>query len=241
MSNPKGIGRYGFELLLVAAPLAFPQLLNSLSQPLFVLGLVFIFFEIISRIPTSSKKRKIFTIIILTILGIFVGKFGIYYINEKMLPIEKKALKSELTLKSLFDEEFPTLLKSHSQWRLSTHNQEQLEVYSTVYSDSAAQTKFLGIYIPFSSKTFEMCQAMLAHYEQVLENDKNLIYESKMPGERPINKSELKFSGRIYIYHEQPLFYDQQIDLIRLYKNHDLGLVLRGSEYLWEKKKEKVR
>jgi hypothetical protein len=62
------------------------------------------------------------------------------------------------------------------------------------------------------------------------------MVESSGIGLQPVNTSELKFSGRIFIYHEYPLLEDQKKELFTLYKKHDLALQFRGTDYLFKKK-----
>ena len=64
-------------------------------------------------------------------------------------------------------------------------------------------------------------------------------FESKIPGQQSINSSELRFSGRVFIYHEYPLFDEQIIQLRDFYKKNGLGLQLLGTDYLWEVKHRK--
>ena len=157
---------------------------------------------------------------------------------DEVLKPEIGALKSKLTLLDLFERDnFSSLLKSSRDRKLESKDGNKVTIKTQVYLDFQSQTKFLGFYIPSDLKTFEICQSILGIYEDVLRHNSNMLVESKSLGEQPINSSELKFSGRIFIYHEYPLLYQQQIELHQLFKAHGLGVQFRGSDYLWEKKK----
>ena len=63
-----------------------------------------------------------------------------------------------------------------------------------------------------------------------------MIVETSAPGLQPVNKSDLKFSGRIFIYHEYPLLEAKKREIFDLYKARGLSVQFRGTDYLWSKK-----
>jgi hypothetical protein len=74
------------------------------------------------------------------------------------------------------------------------------------------------------------------NYKSALKLKDKTMVEMSAPGIQPVNSAELKFSGRIFIYHEYPILEAQKRELFALYEKHGLSPQFRGSEYLFSKK-----
>ena len=90
-----------------------------------------------------------------------------------------------------------------------------------------------GFHIPDSPYSFDIISGFSTGYKTVLEK-KDVIVEGGLPGEKTHNK-DLRFAGRIYIYHETPLLEVQKEQLKKQYKKHKLSLILRGVEYAFDR------
>ena len=161
-------------------------------------------------------------------------------ITDKNQPAEKTKAKhlpdKELTLLYLFENDFNNLLRAGENLTLEFKTGEKLNVKSKLYLDFEAQNEFVGFFIPNTPGTFNICIYLAEHYKTALELKNKTMVEMSGPGIQPVNSSELKFSGRIFIYHEYPLLESQKRELLTLYEQHSLSPQFRGSEYLFKKK-----
>ncbi len=142
----------------------------------------------------------------------------------------------DITLLYLFENDFNNLLRAGEDRFLSGKEGSQTIIKSKIYLDFETQTEFVGFYIPSVPETFDICTHLAENYKTALELTKKVMVESSSIGLQPVNTSELKFSGRVFIYHEYPLLEAQKRELFTLYKKHDLSPQFRGTTYLFKKK-----
>jgi hypothetical protein len=205
------------------------------------------------------KNNKIFASILLVVflLGVLmtIAKSCDYFL-AKMLKRNSEGAKSskadvakpdlagkddEITLQSLFKSDFNDRLLTSGREEAfqSVHDGTEVKIKSKVYYDFEAQTKFISFYIPSDPNTFEICKSLVEYYKEIFEREEGVAVETKGPHLQPVSKSELKFSGRIFVYHEYPLFEQKKRELFDLYKNHGLSIQFRGAEYVWSQKSNK--
>lgn len=146
----------------------------------------------------------------------------------------KKA--EEITLLYLFENDFNNLLRAGEDRILTGKDGSQTTIKSKLYLDFESQTKFVGFYIPSVPDTFDICTHLAERYKTALELTKSVMVEASAIGLQPVNTSELKFSGRVFIYHEYPLLEAQKRELFTLYATHDLSPQFRDAGYLFKKK-----
>lgn len=167
--------------------------------------------------------------------------------NEKILKsnngqLEKEEKPNEGAYLSPVHESFKTdsshtLRVSKSMFTITDTNKK---IEAQLHMDFNGGSTFISLYIPSSPKTYEICKEMINHYNTILEMQNNSVeVESHLPGERPIEMKDLKFSGRVFIYHEYPIFESKLNDLISFYKNKSLQLQCRGAEYSHHQQKTK--
>ncbi|HBG61609.1 MAG TPA: hypothetical protein DDX37_07260 [Candidatus Omnitrophica bacterium] len=152
--------------------------------------------------------------------------------------------KVEITLLYLFNHDFgDRLLRSREDEVLkSIKDGSETKIKSQIFYDFEAQTKFVGFYIPSDPATFEICINLVDHYKDVFQQDAGIVVETEGPHLQPVQKSELKFSGRVFVYHEYPLLAEQKRKIFDLYNDHGLSIQFRGSDYLWKmKEKDKTK
>ena len=142
----------------------------------------------------------------------------------------------DITLLYLFENDFNNLLRAGEDRFLTDKEGSQTIIKSKIYLDFETQTEFVGFYIPSVPETFDICTHLAENYKTALELTKKVMVESSSIGLQPVNTSELKFSGRVFIYHEYPLLEAQKRELFTLYKKHDLSPQFRGTTYLFKKK-----
>ena len=111
-------------------------------------------------------------------------------------------------------------------------------VYTVEYiilCDFDSKTKYLSLFLPKSDYTFAACQFLLTKYDDILEGNIKSLMEGmvvQFPGELPETFDALKFSGRIYIYHETYLLPNRIDSLMKEYKKKNLSPQFRGRDYL---------
>jgi hypothetical protein len=156
-----------------------------------------------------------------------------------------KMMKQE-TLLYFFENDFNTLFRPNSNYLMGVKcegkEEEMVTIRRIAYEDFASQTVFVGFYIPVTPCTYALCAHLAGNYHIALELTKTPgRMEVSMTGLQPVNSSELKFSGRVFIYHESPLFEEQKRELFALYKSKGLAVQFRDWKYAAEKNESLTR
>ena len=153
--------------------------------------------------------------------------------NEPAQPSKNTGTSTPKTLIDLFKNDFNNLLRFFEDITLENKD-GKVTIKSQAYFDFSAQTFFIGYYIPNTPKTYNICVYISKNYKNALDHKKHLIAESSSSGLQPVNTSELKFSGRVFLYHETPLLEEQRRALFALYKSEGLSLQFRDYQYVAE-------
>ena len=146
--------------------------------------------------------------------------------------------KEDITLLYLFEHDFGERLLSSQSEEVFTSQKDNTEVRIKVrtFFDFEAQNKFIAFYIPPNPNTFDLCMSLVDEYKNIFTSDEAIKVETSHPGLQPVSKSDLKFSGRVFIYHEYHLFEAQKRKIFDLYKEKGLSVQFRGTDYLWMRK-----
>jgi hypothetical protein len=152
-------------------------------------------------------------------------------------PSPTQAAPTRLTLHDLFKRDFPTSLGFSEKRTLmfqTGNTQSSLQIECVICAEHDANSSFLSIYVPTSPITYDACAHLSDGYKLTLDGVKSKVaVESKMPGDSDATAlNELTFSGRIFIYHVDPLRLEQLASLTQLYKSKDLSVRFRGTDYL---------
>ena len=92
---------------------------------------------------------------------------------------------------------------------------------------SNSGTKFLSYFIPCSSNSYQLCQSVLLNPQWLLDAVKGTEVQTGFPGERTLKSTDLKFSGRVYLYTDNVLTEEQSAALEEVAKQRGIDLVLR--------------
>lgn len=149
-------------------------------------------------------------------------------------PATEKQPEKELTLLFLFENDFTNLLRSGTDAEFEDDKGDKISFKTKEYFDFEAQSKFIGFYIPSTPKTIHILENLPNVYLRFSSKDK-VVVESGGLGLQPVNTDELKFSGRVFIYHEDPILEAKKRELYALYERHGLSPQFRGSDYLFKK------
>ncbi len=193
-------------------------------------------------IKMSAWGWIIFGAIAMTIGGIMIG-YGWHIMPKKSNLVENRKQKIKetdakqiktKTLHDLFLEDFDKT-KMLGEYHLTKKDKVVYTVEYIIWCDFDSKTKYLSVFLPKSDYTFNACQFLLTKYYDILDGNIRSLMEGmvvQFPGERSEAFDELKFSGRIYIYHETYLLPDQIDPLMKEYKNKNLSPLFRGRDYL---------
>jgi hypothetical protein len=140
--------------------------------------------------------------------------------------------EQRLTLESLFKGDFPSLFKySMVADPIVFEDGERVTVTSQEYGDFSAKSSFVGFYVPPTLKTFRVC-VRLANSTQHFVNEINKRMSMQMFDTSGTKLKDLTFSGRVFIYHEEPLTLKQKSTLVDYYQSKNLAVEFRGLDYL---------
>lgn len=147
---------------------------------------------------------------------------------------KQRITTSTKTLLDLFKNDFNNLLRGGQDFTLSNKDIGQITIKSQAYLDFTSQTIFIGFYIPNTPHTYTICVYLSNNYNKALDITKNIMAEETSTGLQPVNTNELKFSGRVFLYHETPLLEEQRRELFALYKSKGLAPQFRDYQYVLE-------
>lgn len=146
------------------------------------------------------------------------------------------ALREKPTMASLFKSDFPHLLKVGNELSMQRHdgkNNTTTKIQANLYIDFDGQSEFVGFHIPEGLDSQYDLAVSLADYVTIpLGFTKDVKAWSGYIGGQRTSTDDLRFTGRVYIYHEDYFSPRQIADLIDIYHNKGFSLELRGLDYL---------
>ena len=106
-----------------------------------------------------------------------------------------------------------------------------------VYLDFLGKSQFVAFFIPLSGahpdRGYDACMQLVNHVQSTIED-----LSSKTPiragdaSSGAISWKDLTFSGRVFLYHEDPLSNVQKADIVNVYAAKHFDVQFRGPEYL---------
>jgi hypothetical protein len=107
-------------------------------------------------------------------------------------------------------------------------------IYFIVYHDMTTNSKFLSFYVPRSVHAFDIIGFLATTYHSFFaELDAKHFAVAKGQGETSsVNSKELRFTGRVFVYHENDLTPKQVGFLWELFKKHGAEAQFRGSDHI---------
>lgn len=193
---------------------------------------------ILSKKNQENKKRAYrvwVTFAVITILSLVFCLFWQKLIWSKVSQDSKVKIPQEITLLNLYEDDFDDLLRENQDRIITSKDGTEVTINSKVYFDFETHSKFVGFYIPSTPITFDICVHLSDFYKTALERGDGNLVEWSQPGLQPVTNRELKFSGRVFIYHQYPLLAAEKRKLHSLYESRKLSLKLRGHEYVFKK------
>jgi hypothetical protein len=200
----------------------------------FLMGGILLTIKFLTWDVPRKHQRKILIRTIASFIGlvITIGPiWGNHYINQDKTK-EPALHTNPSTLRDLFKNDFPNFLKTQTDFTLKLDNSK---VYRNVYYDFEGRNVFISFFIPLNKSSFDICKILskIDWEGDIKKLGKEVYVKSANPGDsNHTSSTELVFSRRIYIYHED-FFSLQQLAILELdFQDHGLSVVFRGTDYL---------
>ena len=108
------------------------------------------------------------------------------------------------TLRELYDTDFSRVLNVASPIEARTADRV-VEVQARVHFDFDANAKFVSYYLTTQASTAAGCVGLIEHVDELLKIGDSVEVQSGYPGQRPASSTQLRFAGRLFIYHEEDI------------------------------------
>ncbi len=138
------------------------------------------------------------------------------------------------TLLDLFKSDFPNVMKYTGDRTAIQWNSDKsvTHVLTQNYLDFPAKAEFIGFYVKSSDRSFETCMALADAVENALKDIRQNTRVTAGDAGGTNSLQDLTFSGRIFLYHEDPLTNKQRASVVLAYDAKHYDVQLRGPEYL---------
>ena len=135
------------------------------------------------------------------------------------------------TLKSHFESDFPhgAIMRDLT---MTMSDGSSLVVLGRIWMDHTSNTKFLGFYVPHTSDPFAVTAALAQDFKLLLTPSPAQMV-TQNPGEATFNDSKnLRFSGRVFVYHEDLLTLQQLGQLEGMFNAESVIPQFRGHQWV---------
>src|SRR5215216_4771624 len=141
------------------------------------------------------------------------------------------------TTKTLHDFFTTDFIQSYSkivgEQYLTFKDGSSIRIEFNLYFDVPTKTQFVAYYIPESPLTHRACEYLSKEYKETLSLlEKRFAIEWGSQGERPMESKGIRFTGRVFLYHESSLFASETDALRKLYNARGLDPQFRGASYV---------
>jgi hypothetical protein len=134
------------------------------------------------------------------------------------------------TLREFFDTDFQALLNAASTLSLTINTSSgpvTRKVLGRVHYHFDSGTKYVSYFVSSGPESAALCEGLLMNPQWILDAVKGLLVTTGYPGEQQLSSSDLKFSGRIFIYVEDLLPEVQLKGILELGKQKGFDVVMR--------------
>lgn len=168
--------------------------------------------------------------------------------QQKDSSVTKLATSSESTPKQkslyeYFTTDFPQYLSMSQNIGMTifasssaTNKKEDYKLEFRLHCDFDSLTKFISVYLP--SSTYPNAKIIVEEIAveapdiaDAISSSSGMIVSGSRYGDRASETKDLKFSGRVYIYNQANLSKDDIYWFRKFYKEKDLDLIFRNSNY----------
>jgi TIR domain len=134
------------------------------------------------------------------------------------------------TLREYFDTDFPAVMNAASTLSLTIDPAGAsvgYEVPARVHYDFDSGTKYVSYFVSSGPRSAALCEGLLMNPQWIFDAVKGLSVKTGFPGEQQVSASDLKFSGRIFIYTEDLLPEEQAMKILEMAKQRGFDVVMR--------------
>lgn len=138
-----------------------------------------------------------------------------------------------LSLLEYFDTDFAHCVRIGGVLEFTDGEEVKHYVAEKVFRDSAANVEFIGFHIPHSPIPINLANSTAQVFEERLAFwRKGVVIKDQGPGDTaPNDSATLRFSGKVYIYHEDMIPLQAAAALEREFQERKAILTLRGPAY----------
>ena len=133
------------------------------------------------------------------------------------------------TLREYFDTDFQAVMNAASTLSLTINAADASvghEVPARVHYDFDSGTKYVSYFVSSGPQSAALCEGLLMNPQWTFDAVKGVLVTTGIR-ERQISASDLKFSGRIFIYTEDLLPVDQAKKILEMAKQRGFDVVMR--------------
>ena len=136
--------------------------------------------------------------------------------------------ESAKTTADMFRDDFPQLLKVSNDAKVTVAGKGVFVIPWHVYVDFEGRAKFVGFLIPRGAPIAQIAADMLRSLPEIFRAaDANVTTSQELSGLQRQSSKDLKFSGRVVLYHSEALSLRDAADIEDLYKKNDLSVWLK--------------
>jgi hypothetical protein len=121
---------------------------------------------------------------------------------------------------------------SDNGFDLRSPDGDTIHIDRRVLLDFPGKNEFIALYIPSTQHGFEICLAVAGLIQPMVSTLASRLDVTGGDSGGMTDIKDLRFSGRVFIYHEWPLSNKQKADITEAYSAKNLDVQFRGLEYL---------
>jgi hypothetical protein len=143
-------------------------------------------------------------------------------------------------LKELFENDFPRLDKKMRPVPVTFENSPAIDCMMFLYQDFDSGVEFTSFYIPMCGRPVDVCDYFANNFRRDYDQLKAQIhFNIRAPGETVMDRGiDLPLSGRVYLYHEDEMDYQDYARLKGLFRLFGLIPRFRGPNYTMDEWKK---
>ncbi len=140
------------------------------------------------------------------------------------------------TLRQYFDTDFKHVLSGH-RTRILGAPDGNLEVVERLHFDFNSNTTYISYFIPANAHPYDACLFLINNTDLALSLLDSFESAGGYIGEELMSTKDLKFSGRVFLYHENDLPQQQLHSLKEIGRHKNLSVQFRGPTFDRERAK----
>lgn len=144
------------------------------------------------------------------------------------------ALPCPLTFRQIFDTDFSDKYSISSVFTvIAPQDDKRCQLGFRILVDFSAISKYAAFFVPRFPHSHWLCGQIAENIEKFfVEIENSYLLQMTSPGDTAaMNSKDLKFSGRVYLYHEDDLSLKQLAELEELFQKHERTAQFRGHAY----------